>query len=1004
MRRGAAGRTTARWLRRLFAFALACAPLLVAAPAGALCLENDTLGIAKFIVVRLDPPPPVAFEIIVPPLTDDCQSLGVLGDQRVVVTIEAAIPSRFECVVLAEGQVGLRMAERAGLDPDPDDGADYPEDLYCEGFSADGALMHTEPYGIGEPERHVRFLATADCQYWRDQPLWDLHADETFEEIRRQIIGDPSIRGLLIAGDLTQDSRTSEIDAFEAAISGIERFSFEGLGNHDFGHQALHDNLVARHRVTSATRPPGLDVRDLCQDVPHYAWDWHDVHFVQLNLLPSDGRGPVELQDGHKLEPKCALTWLRDDLERFVGDSDRPVVLVHHYGFDCFSMGYPVEHGCEAREDPEVWWSELQRLDYWNTIVDYNVVAIFTGHLHPNASSNPRRWWRKPAGGRDGAVKKIPTFISGAARGGGDDVIEAEGAFLRVTIDDADYLTVERIGERGDLRSTNVVYVGAPSCTPDPAEVPELACPVGGAVVSRTLTAEDDSDPLGLVRFEPGARTGENEASTWRWSSDCSDAVFDRDDERVAQLRLTKTSACGTSCVVTSVVTNEWGRAATCAFEIDVDAGHAWVAGEWGACSAPCGTGVQAREVHCVGPEAELVDDVACEADGDKPAAERSCEAGACEYRPGPFGACDSACGGGLQTAEVLCFNAETDQQLDPIACAELVMPDDTRACNTEPCPVYLWVVGEWSACSASCGEGTRSRSVTCRDDDDVPAHDSACDAASRPEATATCNLEPCEEIPDAQSETLDGAGGDAIADAIADDGPDLIGDDADVDHVEVVLSDDVEEADTGAAEVADSVEAELEVADSVEAEVEVADSVDAEVEVADAVEVVGEDTRVVEDVIADAVEEADTREVEDVITDDVEDVGTDEIEQADTAEVAVMDVEQADTVEIAEEDTLEIAEEDTVEIAEEDTVVIEVADTHEMETAGPEVHEVAAEASDDADRPADRGADGESGCGSGGAPSSVMLIFVVLLCGLRRRSAYAARLRVRARSSSFAA
>src|SRR5690606_25817747 len=111
------------------------------------------------------------------------------------------------------------------------------------------------------------------------------------------------------------------------------------------------------------------------------------------------------------------------------------------------------------REDPEVWWSELQRLDYWNTIVDYNVVAIFTGHLHPNASSNPRRWWRQPAGGRGGVVKKIPTFISGAARGGGDDVIEAEGAFLRVTIDDADYLTVERIGERGDLRSTNVVYV-----------------------------------------------------------------------------------------------------------------------------------------------------------------------------------------------------------------------------------------------------------------------------------------------------------------------------------------------------------------------------------------------------------------------------------------------------------------------------------------------------------------------------------------------------------------
>ncbi|GBP79721.1 A disintegrin and metalloproteinase with thrombospondin motifs 6 [Eumeta japonica] len=33
--------------------------------------------------------------------------------------------------------------------------------------------------------------------------------------------------------------------------------------------------------------------------------------------------------------------------------------------------------------------------------------------------------------------------------------------------------------------------------------------------------------------------------------------------------------------------------------------------------------------------------------------------------------------------------------------------------CNTHPCP-FKWYVGEWSACSATCGGGVRSRRVVC--------------------------------------------------------------------------------------------------------------------------------------------------------------------------------------------------------------------------------------------------------------------------------------------------
>jgi len=136
----------------------------------------------------------------------------------------------------------------------------------------------------------------------------------------------------------------------------------------------------------------------------HYSWDWHDVHFVPLNLFPGDSPIPIPDQtvdsETADLSPFYRLSYLNADLASTVGNSRRPVILIHHYGFDPFSLG---------------WWTEEQRLHYWNAIKDYNVIAILTGHVH-NDTTDTRTYFRfeQPAGA--GGPAFFPTFVVGAVR------------------------------------------------------------------------------------------------------------------------------------------------------------------------------------------------------------------------------------------------------------------------------------------------------------------------------------------------------------------------------------------------------------------------------------------------------------------------------------------------------------------------------------------------------------------------------------------------------------
>uniref|UniRef100_A0A0P4WD96 PLAC domain-containing protein n=1 Tax=Scylla olivacea TaxID=85551 RepID=A0A0P4WD96_SCYOL len=103
-----------------------------------------------------------------------------------------------------------------------------------------------------------------------------------------------------------------------------------------------------------------------------------------------------------------------------------------------------------------------------------------------------------------------------------------------------------------------------------------------------------------------------------------------------------------------------------------------WVAGNWGECSAKCGTGERVRDVHC--PK-----DLLC------PASEQPYEVEPCNPEPcvqwvvGPWSLCTRQCGGGYQIRHVKCVDVRTQEASK--ACVREERPKHKMACHNQRCP-----------------------------------------------------------------------------------------------------------------------------------------------------------------------------------------------------------------------------------------------------------------------------------------------------------------------------
>ncbi|XP_069958102.1 protein madd-4-like isoform X9 [Cherax quadricarinatus] len=190
-----------------------------------------------------------------------------------------------------------------------------------------------------------------------------------------------------------------------------------------------------------------------------------------------------------------------------------------------------------------------------------------------------------------------------------------------------------------------------------------------------------------------------------------------------------------------------------------------WQTGEWGSCSVSCGSGYQLREVYCEEPRnisSVRVADHYCVL--PRPPHRQPCNTYECpRWYDGIWSQCSATCGEGVQTRVVLCRDA---QGRSSRLCHQGLRPAHTRPCRTGvtcPPPTTLahprhqpytppwwseeqdalaseeglappliprpqalivdqqvpseptYMKGNWSSCSVTCGEGSRSRSVTCK-------------------------------------------------------------------------------------------------------------------------------------------------------------------------------------------------------------------------------------------------------------------------------------------------
>ncbi len=79
---------------------------------------------------------------------------------------------------------------------------------------------------------------------------------------------------------------------------------------------------------------------NLSENGLHYSWDWAGVHFVALGIVVGDA---PEVTRKRRYAPLGSLPFLQQDLEKHVGKSGRPVVLVHHVDVHRYSDEVPDE-------------------------------------------------------------------------------------------------------------------------------------------------------------------------------------------------------------------------------------------------------------------------------------------------------------------------------------------------------------------------------------------------------------------------------------------------------------------------------------------------------------------------------------------------------------------------------------------------------------------------------------------------------------------------------------
>ncbi|XP_015240797.1 PREDICTED: A disintegrin and metalloproteinase with thrombospondin motifs 9 [Cyprinodon variegatus] len=173
-----------------------------------------------------------------------------------------------------------------------------------------------------------------------------------------------------------------------------------------------------------------------------------------------------------------------------------------------------------------------------------------------------------------------------------------------------------------------------------------------------------------------------------------------------------------------------------------------WSTDPWSSCSASCGRGVKSRKVSCVTESGRSISEENCHHLSPKPSRQRRCRGGRCpKWKTGSWGECSASCGDGVQRREVFCQVGDRRSTAES-GCPQRSRPPSSQSCRTADCPSrYRWREGHWQACSKSCGSGHRRRVLECVDYNQHEVHEIYCVNQIRPPDIESCNTHACELI-----------------------------------------------------------------------------------------------------------------------------------------------------------------------------------------------------------------------------------------------------------------
>lgn len=235
--------------------------------------------------------------------------------------------------------------------------------------------------------RDVTFIVTSDSHYITDD------TSERNEAVRRTIaemnaitertwpepLGGGGIAkplAVMINGDIIDDGDKRDETALQWAayirdfgLTGTEGLLkyrvFDGYGNHDgppIGAEKHGFSMQEQLKARNLKRKELGWLTELCPKDIHYSFDLEDIHFVQVNIYPADVQNEKIRYNPVWHDPQGSLSFMKSSLDKHVGDSNRPVVILSHCGFDTD------------------WWHPDDWAEFYRAVEPYKMIGYFCGH------------------------------------------------------------------------------------------------------------------------------------------------------------------------------------------------------------------------------------------------------------------------------------------------------------------------------------------------------------------------------------------------------------------------------------------------------------------------------------------------------------------------------------------------------------------------------------------------------------------------------------------------